>query len=103
MINSKWLMIMDFARIEKEYGSLEIRVLDHVTYMYFLAFFIDKGNPKKKGMIDYDSLPTSIISTFLQKDLTHLLDGSVMEVSLIILCFKYVMTNYCNWSLVINS
>ena len=44
-------MIMDFARIEKEYGSLEIRVLDHVTYMYFLAFFIDKGNPRKIGMI----------------------------------------------------
>ena len=47
-------MIMDFARIEKEYGSLEIRVLDHVTYMYFLAFFIDKGNPRKKGIIDHN-------------------------------------------------
>ena len=58
-------MIMDFARIEKEYGPLEIRVLDHVTYMYFLAFFIDKANPRKKGMIDHDSLPTSMTSTFL--------------------------------------
>ena len=51
LINSKWVMIMDFARIKKEYGSLKIRVLDHVTYMYFLAFFIDKGNPRKIGMI----------------------------------------------------
>ena len=56
-------MIMDFARIEKEYGSLEFRILDHVTYMYFLAFFIDKGNPRKEGMIDNNSLLTLIIST----------------------------------------
>ena len=58
-------MIMDFARIEKEYGSLEIRILDHVTYMYFLAFFIDKGNPRKDGTIDHKFILTLIISSFL--------------------------------------
>ena len=42
-------MIMDYARIEKDYGSVPIRVLDHVTYMYYLAFFIVEGNSKKQG------------------------------------------------------
>ena len=42
-------MIMDFARIKKERGFLPLRILDHVTYMYFLAFFIDKDNPRKQG------------------------------------------------------
>ena len=50
LINSKWVMIMDFARIEKEYGGiLPLRILDHVTFMYYLAFFIDKDNPRREG------------------------------------------------------
>ena len=49
LIHSKWVMIMDFARIKKERGFLPLRILDHVTYMYFLAFFIDKDNPRKQG------------------------------------------------------
>ena len=49
LINSKWLMIMDYARIEKDYGLVPIRILNHVTYMYYLAFFIVKDNPKKEG------------------------------------------------------
>ena len=49
LIHSKWVMIMDFARIKKERGFLPLRILDHVTYMYFLAFFLDKDNPRKQG------------------------------------------------------
>ena len=49
LINSKWLMIMDYARIEKDYGLVPIRILDHVTYMYYLAFFIDKDYSRKQG------------------------------------------------------
>ena len=49
LIHSKYLMIMDFAKSEMEKGPLPLRILDHATYMYYLAFFIDKNNPKKKG------------------------------------------------------
>ena len=49
LINSKWPMIMDYERIEKDYGSVPIRIVDHVTYMYYLAFFIVKDNPRKQG------------------------------------------------------
>ena len=49
LINSKWLMILDYERIEKDYGSVPIRIVDHVTYMYYLAFFINKDNPRKQG------------------------------------------------------
>ena len=51
LINSKWVMVMDFERIKKERGFLPLRILDHVTYMYYLAFFIDKNNPRKQGKI----------------------------------------------------
>ena len=49
MIHSKWVMIMDFDRIEKLYGSVPIRNLDHVSYMYYLAFFIRGDSPLKEG------------------------------------------------------
>ena len=77
-------MIMDFARIEKEYGSLQLRILDHVTYMYYLAFFIDKDNPRKQGKgSKYDLLTFIIyITSFLTGFNTvvgRLRDGGIID------------------------
>ena len=72
LINSKWVMVMDFPRIEKEHGSLPIRIVDHVTFMYFLAFFIDKDNPRGQGK---SSLSLRFIGFFYQNHINYFPTG----------------------------
>ena len=49
MIRNKWVMVENFEQIEEKYGKNPLRICQHTTSFNYLAFFIRKGVPWKKG------------------------------------------------------